>query len=337
MTVRVTTLKGADAGAYYVEQLPNYYLDSGEPRGVWLGDGAPMLGLAGEVDDDAFLACMAGMDPQRPDRHLGGRYDDKSVRGFDVTASAPKSVSVLFALGDDDIRREVLDAHDAAVARARRLDRAARPHPLPDRRRGRRRRRRGDRRRRVPAAHQPRARPAAAHPPGDRQPGQVTRRPLARARRPTIKRDQRTLSALYHAGLRAELTERLGVRWNDPEHGIAEIADVPDGAARRVLRSAPPMCAGGSTRSSTASSTRWAASPRHGSGGGSNARQRSTAAPPRPTRSTPMSLHAQWAEQVRAARLRADTSRRGRDRPRRGTRRGSTASTATRDRGPGDR
>ena len=31
MTVRVTTLKGADAGAYYVEALPNYYLQSGEP------------------------------------------------------------------------------------------------------------------------------------------------------------------------------------------------------------------------------------------------------------------------------------------------------------------
>jgi conjugative relaxase-like TrwC/TraI family protein len=61
MTVRVTTLKGCDAGAYYVEQLPNYYLQSGEPRGTWLGDGAPMLGLAGEVDDDAFLALIAGM------------------------------------------------------------------------------------------------------------------------------------------------------------------------------------------------------------------------------------------------------------------------------------
>ena len=116
MTVRVTTLKGCDAGAYYVEQLPNYYLQSGEPRGTWLGDGAPMLGLSGEVDDDAFLALIAGMGPQRPDRHLGRRYNDDSVRGFDVTASAPKSVSVLFALGDDDIRREVLDAHDAAVA-----------------------------------------------------------------------------------------------------------------------------------------------------------------------------------------------------------------------------
>ena len=31
MTVRVTTLKGPDAGAYYVEALPSYYLDSGEP------------------------------------------------------------------------------------------------------------------------------------------------------------------------------------------------------------------------------------------------------------------------------------------------------------------
>ena len=66
MTVRVTTLKGADAGAYYVEQLPNYYLDSGEPRGIWLGDGAQQLGISGEVGDEAFLAVMAGMDRVDP-------------------------------------------------------------------------------------------------------------------------------------------------------------------------------------------------------------------------------------------------------------------------------
>ena len=40
MTVRVTTLKGADAGLYYVEALPSYYLDAGEPAGVWHGLGA---------------------------------------------------------------------------------------------------------------------------------------------------------------------------------------------------------------------------------------------------------------------------------------------------------
>ncbi len=66
MTVRVTTLKGADAGDYYVEQLPNYYLQSGEPRGIWFGQGAQTLGLTGDVDDEAFVALMAGMDPTRP-------------------------------------------------------------------------------------------------------------------------------------------------------------------------------------------------------------------------------------------------------------------------------
>ena len=115
VTVRVTTLKGADAGVYYVEQLPNYYLQSEEPRGLWHGEGAGMLGLRDEVEDEHFLAVMAGMDPARPDRHLGRRYDDASVRGFDVTASSPKSVSLLFAFGDVEVRRAVLDAHDTAV------------------------------------------------------------------------------------------------------------------------------------------------------------------------------------------------------------------------------
>ena len=77
VTVRVTTLKGADAGSYYVEQLPNYYLDSGEPRGIWLGAAAIELGLVGEVADDAFVALMGGKDPRRAERDLGRHYDDK--------------------------------------------------------------------------------------------------------------------------------------------------------------------------------------------------------------------------------------------------------------------
>ena len=43
----------------------------------------------------------------------------------------------------------------------------------------------------------------------------------------TLKHDQRTISALYAAGLRAELTSRLGVRWNDVVNGQAEMADAP--------------------------------------------------------------------------------------------------------------
>lgn len=228
VTVRVTTLKGVGAGAYYVEQLPNYYLDTGEPRGRWLGQGAGLLSLAGDVDDEPFLALMSGLDPHRPDRHLGRRYNEDSARGFDVTASAPKSVSILFALGDDDMRRGVLDAHDAAVqAMAGWIERHAHT----------RYRIAGevavvDAEGIVGASfrqHTSRALDPQIHshlvisnrvisPDG---------RWLALDAR-TIKRDQRTLSAIYHAGLRAELTRRLGVRWQQPVNGIAEIADISD-------------------------------------------------------------------------------------------------------------
>jgi hypothetical protein len=36
-----------------------------------------MLGLSGTVDDDAFLALMAGMDPRDPERLLGNGYSEK--------------------------------------------------------------------------------------------------------------------------------------------------------------------------------------------------------------------------------------------------------------------
>ena len=114
MTARVTTVKGAGAGRYYTERLPSYYLDDDEPSGRWWGRGAGDLGLAGQVDPEAFLAVVAGYDPSTG-RDLGRRYGDESVRGYDATFSAPKSVSLLFALGDDQVRDQVIEAHDRAV------------------------------------------------------------------------------------------------------------------------------------------------------------------------------------------------------------------------------
>ena len=227
MTVRVTTLNGRGAGAYSVDGPADYYLQPGEPRGRWVGDAATVLGLSGDVADDHFLALMARMDPHHPDHHLGGRYTEKSVRGFDVTASAPKSVSVLFALGDAEVRREVLAAHDDAVkALAGWIERHAHT-----------RYRIGGEVAVVDAGgiiaaafrqHTSRALDPQLHthlvipnrvlsPDG---------RWLALDAR-LIKVDQQSLSAIYHSGLRTELTRRLGVRWERPEHGIAEIRDVP--------------------------------------------------------------------------------------------------------------
>ncbi len=227
MTARTTTLKGVDTGRYYVEALPSYYLDSGEPAGRWRGAGAAELGLHGEVDEDDFLQLMAGHDP-RTGRDLGTKFIDRSARAYDVTCSAPKSVSVLFALGDEMVRGQVLDAHDAAVdAVVDWMERHAHC------------RYRVNGTVNVVDAEGIAAATFRQHTSRTHDPQVHTHIVLAnRVRSPdgrwlaldarTIKHDQRTLSALYHAGLRAELTRRLGVRWEEPVNGIAEIRDVPE-------------------------------------------------------------------------------------------------------------
>lgn len=227
MTARTTTLKGADAGRYYVEGLPSYYLDSGEPPGRWHGTGAEALGLAGDVEDEAFMRLMAGEHPATGQR-LGTRYIDRSVRGFDVTCSAPKSVSLLFGLGDDHVRGEALAAHDAAVtavvdwieAHAHCRYRVNGEVMIFDAE--------------GIAAATFRQHTSRALDPQLHTHVVIANRVLAPDRRwlaldaRTIKHDQRTLSALYHAALRSELTARLGVRWHEPANGIAEIAGVPE-------------------------------------------------------------------------------------------------------------
>ena len=229
MTARVTTLKGSEAGAYYVEALPSYYLDSGEPKGVWHGTGARLLGLEGQVADEQFLRIMAGLTPHGAgDERLGRAYNDTSVRGFDITASAPKSVSVLFAVGEPQIRTEVLAAHDESVA-AMLSWVEAHAHT----------RYRINGQVAVVDAEGIIAATFRQHTSRVLDPQIHTHVVIAnRVRSPdgrwlaldarTLKLDQRTLSAIYHSTLRAELTERLGVGWQEPLNGIAEMADVPD-------------------------------------------------------------------------------------------------------------
>jgi conjugative relaxase-like TrwC/TraI family protein len=106
---------------YYERQVAqgrdDYYAGRGESPGRWAGRGSNMLGLGGEVDQDGFIALMEGRHPGSGARlkSVGGR---SKVAAFDLTFSAPKSVSVLFAVGDRAFAEALVEAHESAVAAA---------------------------------------------------------------------------------------------------------------------------------------------------------------------------------------------------------------------------
>ncbi len=101
--MRVTSLKGPGAGEYYVVEPGGYYLAAREPPGRWFGQAADRLGLGVSFDDGQFVAVLAGIDPSTG-APLGRVADERSVRGYDVTFAAPKSVSLLAALSDSTVR-----------------------------------------------------------------------------------------------------------------------------------------------------------------------------------------------------------------------------------------
>ena len=82
----------------------------------WIGHAAAGLGLAGVPDRASLRAVLDGRHPAAGHRL---RSDRATVGGFDLTFSAPKSVSVVFALGGEDVARHVVAAHRASVHGAR--------------------------------------------------------------------------------------------------------------------------------------------------------------------------------------------------------------------------
>jgi conjugative relaxase-like TrwC/TraI family protein len=108
---------GAGQEGYYLDAVAHgvedYYLGNGEAPGRWVGSASELLDLDGQVDAAALRAVLEGRGPADGVRLIQGRKD--RVPGFDLTFSAPKSVSVMYGLGDPDIVGEVRVAHDRAV------------------------------------------------------------------------------------------------------------------------------------------------------------------------------------------------------------------------------
>src|ERR1700722_19298342 len=85
---------------YYEQQVAqghdDYYSGRGEAPGEWAGGGAEELGMAGRVSAAQFNALLEGRDPRTPEAPLRAGVSEPAIAAFDLTFSAPKSISVLF-------------------------------------------------------------------------------------------------------------------------------------------------------------------------------------------------------------------------------------------------
>src|SRR5437667_3967483 len=125
--VMLTIRAMSDGKGYSSRHLEHsdYYAEGERVVGHWMGRGAELLGLGGEVKSDDFEALREGLDPETGEflrqRKSADRVDsDGKTRShgrhlYDFTISAPKSVSIMAILGGD---KRLIDAHEKAVAEA---------------------------------------------------------------------------------------------------------------------------------------------------------------------------------------------------------------------------
>jgi conjugative relaxase-like TrwC/TraI family protein len=227
----------------------DYFAGHGEELGRWMGRGAEALGLAGEVNPEQLSrlfgeGCHPGTSSAlgrpfasngRGDSVSHGRKERQGgaeqVAGYALSFSPPKSVSLLWALADGAVSTEVRRAHDAAVAAALEFlqDHAAFT------RRGHAGAVQADTDGFAAAAFTHRT--SRAHDPQLHTHVLVSAKVRASTDGAWLSLDGRELfevqkaaGLIYKAGLRAELSARVGVRWTTVgADGAAEIAGVPTG------------------------------------------------------------------------------------------------------------
>ena len=109
---------GKGQESYYLDSVASgaedYYAGEGEAPGQWTGAAASELGVSGEVQSHELKAILAGLHPATGEPLPRILRADR-LPGFDVTFSAPKSVSVLWAVADRPTVEKIRAAHERAV------------------------------------------------------------------------------------------------------------------------------------------------------------------------------------------------------------------------------
>jgi conjugative relaxase-like TrwC/TraI family protein len=261
--LKIAAIKGD--GSYFInsvaDDLEAYYSGKGEAPGEWMGIGAETLAASGVVEPDGFTRLLAGHHPVTGEPLAAGqgtrahgpgssrskvvhlhehraarsasapKEGDKRVRGLDLTFSAPKSVSLVWAFGDEQAKREVIAAIDAALTEG--LGYLER-HACVVRRGRQAEMERGGGfavagfRHRLNRNNEPYLHVHAIA-------ANLTKRSDGAWRslhHPTLFAHAKSAGYVFQAALRRELTQRLGVSWQPVRNGVADIRGISDEAIR---------------------------------------------------------------------------------------------------------
>jgi conjugative relaxase-like TrwC/TraI family protein len=203
----------------------------GEAPGVWQGDLADELGLCGVVDADQLRALLLGHHPGTDVELLGG-HRGRKVAAFDLTFSAPKSVSLLWAFAGPEVASLASIAHVEAVAVA--LE-------FLERRAGATRQQVDGERQRIPSGMAAATFVHRTSREGDPQihthavVANLGVRPdgtFAALDAGPLYEWGKAAGSVYQEELRRRLTERLGVEWGPDRHGCREMAGFDAGWLR---------------------------------------------------------------------------------------------------------
>ncbi len=100
------------AATYYQEHSADYYVEDLDHQGVWMGQGAEALGLEGAIEREQFQLSLAGYVAGHKVQNAG--KEDRQI-GWDLTFSAPKSVSIVWAGAEAQHKQEIEQAHQRAT------------------------------------------------------------------------------------------------------------------------------------------------------------------------------------------------------------------------------
>jgi conjugative relaxase-like TrwC/TraI family protein len=129
----VASISASHSAQYYLDAVDHalYYLTGELGIGEWYGAGAEALGFRGDIRPNQLIAAYEGFNPNGTIRLVQQQIGKQRQPAWDITLSAPKSVSVLWSVLGPERRHRVeslvlqaakttLDYHDSEALITRR-------------------------------------------------------------------------------------------------------------------------------------------------------------------------------------------------------------------------